>query len=46
MDLNKGQDLVLECENWRNPEREQTQIDHKLKRSVEFSQPSGPAPKG
>ena len=30
MDLYKGQDLVLECENWRSYEREQTQIDGKL----------------
>ena len=42
----KGQDLVLEGENWRSPEREQTPIDDKLMRSVEYSQPSGPIPKG
>ena len=45
MDLYEGQYLVLECENWRSPEREQTQIDGKLKRSVGYSQHGGPIPK-
>ena len=41
-----GRNLLLECENWRSPEREQTPIDYKLMQSLEYLQPSGSIPKG